>query len=249
MPNEFPDANRQGIAMLQNGEYKDALVSFRRALTGIREAAGPAKRRSQDCGHPHTQPEGTEDERIGIESETFISSVALGGYESAEGNNASPGNPFSVYNHAFVFRNTTLNPTLRQRDTMFITQSSVILFNTALTYQRKGLLGGPHSSKHLRKALQLYSMATGLFLHNFVFDNILFVIQLATLNNTGQIHGHFCEEEKASQCRSYLYHSLFDDTTSTLHFLHGSPYAVFYLCMVGSEVRRRGFNFAEDQEE
>jgi hypothetical protein len=255
MTNQFPDANRQGVLMLQNGDYNGALISFHRAFTGVKESvineAGPAKRRLQDCGHPFsTQPaEGTEDERIiRVESETFISCVALSDNESAERENASPGNPFSVYNHAFIFWDTIFNRTVRQSHSVFITQSTVILFNTALTYQRKGLLGGPHSSKHLRKALQLYSMATDLFLNNFVFDNI-FVIQLATLNNSGHIHCHFCEEEKASQCRSYLYHSLFEDTTSTSHILGGSPYAIFYLYMVGLEVRRRGLGFGEDQEE
>jgi hypothetical protein len=253
MSNEFPDANRQGVTMLQNGQYNNALASFRRAFAEVQEsvanAADPAKRQPKDYWHPHNQPEGTEDETIRVESETIISSVALGDCESAEGKNASPGNPFSVYNHAFVFRNIALNPMARQqaieRDTIL---STVILFNTALAYHRKGLHGGADSSNHLRKALQFYSMTTGLLLHHGVFEK-MFVIQLAAWNNQGQIHGHFREEEKASRCRSCLYQSLFEDAAGTLHFLGGSPYAVFYLFTVGSEVRRRGFDFSENQEE
>jgi hypothetical protein len=253
MPNEFADANRNGVAMLQNGRYNHALVSFRRAFAEVQEsvvnAADPAKRKPKDCWHPHTQSLHVKPQEQGTEDETIISSVALGDYESAEGKNALPGTHFSVYNHAFVFRDIILNPMARQqaieRDTML---SAVILFNTALTYHRKGLLGGTTSSQHLRKALQFYTMATGLLLHDGVFEN-LFVIQLAAWNNQGQIHGHFLEEEQASQCRSFLYRSLFEDAASTLQFLGGSPYAVFYFFTVGSEVRRRGFDFSEDQEE
>jgi tetratricopeptide (TPR) repeat protein len=258
MPNEFQDANRQGVAMLQNGNYNDALASFRRAFTGVRESvvnvADLAKRTPVDRSHPHTQPEGTaDDERIRVESETLISSVALGDCEPSEGNNALPGNLFSVYNHAFVFRDITLNLVARQqeieRDTMLTTQSTVILFNTALTYHRNGLLGGPKSSKYLRKALTFYSMASGLLWHHGVFENI-FVIQLAAWNNMGYIYSHFSDYENAMKYRSCLYHSLFEDTATTLHFVGGSPYAIFYLFTVGSEVRRRAFDFSsEDREE
>lgn len=255
MSKEFPDANRQGVAMLQKGMYKDALASFRRAFAGVQESvikAGDLAKREvpKDCGHPHGQPEGTDDETIKAESESIISGVALGDCESAEGNNASPSNPFSVYNHAFVFRDMTLNPTARQRaiepDTMLTTKSTVILFNTALTYHRRGILGGPDSSKHLRKALQFYSMATDLLLQHGVYEN-LFVIQLVTWNNMGNIHGRFCEEDKASRCRLCLYHSLFNDTKSTLHFFGGPDFSVFYIFTVGSELRRRGLDFSEDQ--
>jgi tetratricopeptide (TPR) repeat protein len=257
MPNEFQDANRQGVAMMQNGKYKAALASFRRAFTAVQEsvvnAADPAKRTAVDRGHPQTQPEGIEDGRIRVDSETLISSVALGDCESAEGNNASPGDPFSVYNHAFVFRDITLNPIARQQEiecdtTMLTTQSTVILFNTALTYHRKGLLGGPESSRHLQKALQFYSMATSMLLPHGVFENI-FVIQLAAWNNMGYIYSLFSEHENAMKYRSCLYHSLFEDTATSSHFLGGSPFAIFYLFIVGSEVRRRGFDFSEDREE
>jgi hypothetical protein len=248
------DANRKAVALLQNGKYDQAVAAFGGALTGVKQnitnGADQAERAEiNDCRDPHTQPL-VPVKHQGPEEETrIITSIAIGDCESAEGQTASPGNLLSLYNHAFVFLNTKLLPsaetvTSQQEIDSVSMLSAVLLFNTALTFHVKGLSDGNSRSKNLRQALRLYSMVTICLLSPQDGFGNMFVIQLASWNNMGHIYSHFCEEEKAIQCRARLYRALFEDSAGSLCLRGGYPYAVFYIFTVCSEVRRRRFKYA-----
>jgi hypothetical protein len=55
----------------------------------------------------------------------------------------------------------------------------------------------------------------------------------------GYIYSHFSERENATQCRVQLYQALFADPDTSLRLMYGFSYSLFYLFVVGSEVRRR----------
>lgn len=212
---EVADANRRAVAMLQNGSRDEALASFQRALVKIRQSVNnyninPAERQGKGHGPIHDQHG---------ETSNFINTVPPGCIESTEEweSAASPGNLFYLYNHAFDFeRNPTMEIGSSQQESDITTMlSSVVLFNTALTYQRKGLFDGTNSSKKLRKALQLYSMASCLLSSQ---DDVadLYIVRLALLNNMGQLHSHLFEENDAIQCRVRLHKALFEGPARSL---------------------------------
>jgi hypothetical protein len=250
MPNECVDANQKAVAMLHNGDHDQALASFRRALIGIQEcvleSVDPEDERQGIMAfcHSHRQllpieQQGTKDEMNG-EINNLVFSVALGDSESAESQGATtPGNLFGFYNHAFVVKVLVPNMvtrTSRQEIDHYAMVSTVLVFNIAVTYHIEGLLYGPSSSNNLRKALQLYLMATALLVTKQGGD-----VQDLYM---GHIYSHFSEQEDAMQCRVYLYQALFIDSASGLHLIAGYPYAFFYLFTVCSEVRRRRLNLA-----
>jgi hypothetical protein len=197
MPNECVDANQKAVAMLHNGDHDQALASFRRALIGIQEcvleSVDPEDERQGIMAfcHSHRQllpieQQGTKDEMNG-EINNLVFSVALGDSESAESQGATtPGNLFGFYNHAFVVKVLVPNMvtrTSRQEIDHYAMVSTVLVFNIAVTYHIKGLLYGPASSNNLRKALQLYLMATALLVTKQGGDvQDLYIIQLASWN-------------------------------------------------------------------
>jgi tetratricopeptide (TPR) repeat protein len=190
MSAKIADANRMAVAMLQDGNHGEALVSFRRALVGIKQSVANANNntdlaRRQDKGHSHADYliNAAQDpvlyQRGGTSN--LLLAVPPGYSASAEDwkSVASPGNLIYVYNNAFDF-----GVNLQQEIDIVNMLSPVVLFNIALAYHRKALYG-VNSSKKLRKALQLYSMASTLLSSE---DNVtdLYIIQLAVLNNMGQ---------------------------------------------------------------
>jgi hypothetical protein len=228
MQNECVDSNQKAVAMLHGGDHDQALASFRRALVVVQQcvkSAGPEERLGMPCRPSHTQSllpiieeEDTENE-IGGEINNLIFSVALGDSESAESQAAAaPGNLFSFYNHAFVVSalpKSLFTRTSRQENDHYSMLSSVLLFNMAVTFHKKGLAHGPNSSNNLRKALQLYFVATALLAYQDGFQ-ALYVIQRASWNNMGHIYSHFSEQEGAMQCQVYLDESLLAESASSL---------------------------------
>jgi hypothetical protein len=221
MPNECVDANQKAVAMLHNGDHDQALASFRRALIDIQEcvveSADPEERQGMASCHSHRQllpieQQGTKDEMHG-EINNLVFSVALGDSESAESQGATtPGNLFGFYNHAFVVKALVPNMvtrTSRQEIDHYAMVSTVLVFNIAVTYHIEGLLYGPSSSNNLRKALQLYLMATALLVTKQGGD----VHQDLYM---GHIYSHFSEQEDAMQFRVYLYQALFTDSARGL---------------------------------
>jgi hypothetical protein len=223
------DANNEAVAMLRNGDHDLALASFRCALDAYRRSPARPFFNSDDQG-------GTE------ETNNSIVSVALGDYGLAESQSATPDNLFAFYNHAFVFRSVPgITPRTSQqeshRDAMLPT---VFLFNTAMTLYVRALCGGgPNSSNnYLTKALQFYSMTISSMTVQACFKDLR-AIELASWNNMGYIYSHFSEHENARRCRVYLCQTLFADPDISLRLTCGYSYALFYLFVVGSEVRRR----------
>jgi tetratricopeptide (TPR) repeat protein len=251
MSTEIVDANRKAVAMLQNGNHDEALVSFRCALVGIRQSVTDANINDntdpaelQDKGNLHTdyQFNAAQDPIHHQRGETsnLILAVPPGYSDSNEEweRVASPGNLFYVYNNAFDVGGSS-----HQEIEVATMLSPVVLFNIALTYHRKGLCDGTNSSKKLRKALQLYSMASSLLSSE---DNVtdLYIIQLSVLNNTGQIHSHLFEENNAIQCRVRLHKALFEGPARSL--LSMASCAFFVRSALRLEVSRDGFTFSPD---
>jgi tetratricopeptide (TPR) repeat protein len=227
------DVNDEAVAMLQNGDHDHALASFRCALAACRQSP-PRLLNFEDQA-------GTVDEN-GRGTNNLICSVALGDcYDLAESQTASPDNLFSFYNHAFVFGrlpdiNTRTSQQESQRDAVIPT---VLIFNSAMAMSGKALCrDGPMSSVNLRKALELYSMAISLINDDQAGFEDLHAIQLASWKNMGYIYSHLSEDEHAMQCRAYLYQALFTDPDTSLRSTYGYSYSLFYLFVVGSEVRR-----------
>jgi tetratricopeptide (TPR) repeat protein len=226
------EANDEAVAMLQNGDRDLALASFRCALEACRQS--PTRLLN-------FEDQGTEDQN-GRGTKNLIFSVALGDCYglAAESQSATPENLFSFYNHAFVFGslpdiNIRTSQQESQRDAVIPT---VLIFNSAMAYYGKALCGrGPMSSRCLRKALQLYSMAISLIPDEAGFEDLR-AIQLASWKNMGYIYSRLSEDENAMQCRAYLHQVLFTDPDTSLRSTYGYSYALFYLFVVGSEVRR-----------
>jgi hypothetical protein len=232
MSTEIVDVNRKAVAMLQqNGNHDEALVSFRRALIGIRQivtntnnATNPVEQRGNENSPSYYHfiaAQGPIHYQRG-EASNLIHAVPPGysdSVEELEAVVASPGNLFSVYNDAFDFGGSS-----HQEIDIVTTLSPVVLFNIALTYHRKGIFDGTNSSKHLKRALQFYSMASSLLSTE---DNVteLFIIRLALLNNKGHIHSHLFEENNAIQCRVRLHKALFGSPARSL--LSMASYAFF----------------------
>lgn len=251
MSHEFINGNQEAVAMLQNGERDEAIAFFSGALIGIRqcvESAGQADQQGIACCRSPTrlplsfEEQCTEDES-GRETKNLICSLALGDcYELAESQTATPDNIFSFYNHAFVFGSlpeitTRTSQQEANHDTMI---SAVLIFNLALSFCGKGLCApdGPKSSKYLRKALHLYSMAISLINDETGFED-LHALELASWNNIGYIYSHLSEHENAMKCRVHLYQALFADPDTSLRLTHSYSYSLLYLFVVSSEVRRR----------
>ena len=244
MSYESVDANQKaGIAMLQYGDHDQALSSFRRALLEIEQCvinASLEERRGSACRLHLEQPLSVEEQGIDTEHSgdvsTLISSVALGDGELAES---------SFYNHAFVVGTlpTDYTRTPKEESDHHVRLTTVLLFSMAMTFHKKGLLDGPMSLESLRKAIQIYElvcMKMSLLSRPGYLED-LYVIQLASWNNMGNIYSHLAETEDAIRCRALLHQALFEDTALSLGLMYGYPYASFYLFVVCSEVRRRGF--------
>jgi hypothetical protein len=237
------------IAMLQNGDYDQALCSFRRDLVEIRQCVPESASPEGPCGLNLEQPLAVEEQGIDTEHSgdvsTLILSVALGDSNLAETKAAKSSNILSFYNHAFVVGTlpTSYTRTSQQEIDHHVRLTTVLLFNMALTFHKKGLLDGPKSLESLEKAIQIYNlicMRMSLLSPLGGLED-LYVIQLASWKNMGHIYGHLAKKEDAIRCRAFLHQALFEDTTSSLGLMCGYPYASFYLFVVCSEVRRRGF--------
>jgi hypothetical protein len=151
----------------------------------------------------------------------------------------------SLYNHAFVVGPlpTTYTRISLQGIDHHVRLTTVLIFNIALTCHQKGLLDGPMSLEILRKAIhryQLVCMRMSLLSSPGAMED-LYVIQLVSWNNMGHIYSHLTEKEDAIRCRALLHQALFEDAALSLGSMHGYPYASFYLFVVCTEVRRRGF--------
>jgi hypothetical protein len=253
MLDERVDANQtDGITMLQNGDHDQALCSFRRALVEIRqcvtESASPEKPQGSDCRLYLEEPLSVEeqdidDERSG-DASTLILSVALGDCKLAESKTAESSNLFPFYNHAFVVGTlpTPYTITSKQGVDHHARLTTVLLFDMALTFHRKGLHDETKSLENLRKAIQIYQlcMDTSWFSRPGGLED-LYVIQLVSWNNMGNIYSHLAEKEDAIRCRALLHQALFEDAALSMGLMYGYPYASFYLFVVCSEVRRREF--------
>jgi hypothetical protein len=256
---ESVDANQKAlITMLQNSDHDDALCSFRRALVEIRqsvaESASPEGPQGAACGldleHPlPVEEQGIDPQHSIGDISTLILSVALGDGK-AESKTSKSSNLFSFYNHAFVV-GTLPTPSTRTAQQQgihhlhhHIRLTTVLLFNMALTFHKKGLLDGPKSLASLRKAIQIYQLACikmSLLSTPGGLDKDLYVIQLVCWKNMEHIYRHLDKKEDAIRYRELLHQALFEDTASSLGLMCGYPYASFYLFVVCSEVRRREF--------
>jgi hypothetical protein len=250
---ESVDANQTaGITMLQNGDHDQALCSFRRALVELRqcviESAGPEKPQGSDSRQCLEQPLSVEGQAIDTEhsgdASTLILSVALGDCKLPVSKTAKSSNLFPFYNHAFVVWTlpTTYAITSKQRINHHVRLTTVLLFNMALTFYRKGLLNETNSLENMRKAIQIYQlcMDTSWLSRPGGLED-LYVIQLASWNNMGNIYSHLAGKEEAIRCRALLHQALFEDAALSMGLMYGYPYASFYLFVVCSEVRRREF--------
>jgi hypothetical protein len=247
-PNPITDAvayaNDEAVAMLRKGDHAHALASFQRALKVIQQYVSmysfPEELLDITCRYYPTQ-QSSEDEN-GRETNSIIGSVALGDCGLAERQSATnPKNLFSSFNHAFLFR---FRPSMAmgssQQEPYFNMLTTVLLFNMALTWHRRGLVDAHNSSQNLRKAIRLYQLTatTSLLTTQGDFQD-LHAIQLASRNNVGHIYSHFSEHENAMKCRGQLYQALFADPATSLRLTCGYSYSLFYLFVVSSEVRRR----------
>jgi hypothetical protein len=255
MSYESVDANQKAlITMLQNGNHDQALCSFRRALVEIQQcvaaSASPEDPQGAACRLYLEQPLSDEEQGIDTEhirdSSTLILSVALTDGKLVESKTVeSSTNLFSFYNHAFVVLGTlptTYTRTPQQGIDHIIRLTTVLLFNMALTFHKKGLLDGPMSLESLRNAINIYQlvcMRMSLLSRPGGLED-LYVIQLVAWNNMGNIYSHLAEKEDAIRCRALLHQALFEDAALSLGSMHGYPYASFYLFVVCTEVRRRG---------
>jgi hypothetical protein len=250
MSHEFINGNQNAVAMLRNGERDQAIAFFSRALIGIRQCVkdvGQAEQQDRACSRSPTsllnfEEQGTAEDESSRETNNLIISLALGDcYELAPSQTVTPDNTFPFYNHAFVFGSlpqiTSRTPQQEtHHDTMI---SAVLIFNLALAFYGKGLCAdGFKSSKYLRKALHLYSMAISLINGETGFEELR-VLELASWNNIGHIYSHFSEDENAMKCRVHVYQTLFAPPTTSLRLMSGYSYSLFYLFVVSSEVRRR----------
>jgi hypothetical protein len=269
---ESVDANQKAlITMLQNGDHDQALCCIRRALVEIQESVAESASSEEGaswaaqgaaCGLDLLeQPRSVEQEQgtdttahIGDVTSTLILSVALGDGKLAEIKTVeSSTNLFSFYNYAFVVGTppTAYNSTRTSQQEIdhIVRLTTVLLFNMALTFHKKGLLDGPMSLESLRKAIRIYQLVcTRMSLLSCPGGlEDLYVVQLVAWNNTGNIYSHLAEKEDAIRCRALLYQSLFEDAALSLGSMHGYPYASFYLFVVCTEVRRRGFKALSPQ--
>jgi tetratricopeptide (TPR) repeat protein len=232
---------KAGITMLQNGDLDQALCSFRRAIAETRQHA------TESASHEEAQ--GIEEEGIDTElsgdASTLILSVALGDCKLAESKTAKSSNLFSFYNHAFVNGSPSTTSTRTSQHGIYhhVRLTAVLLFNIALVFHRKGLLDELESLESLRKAIKAYQLCINMSLlsHPGVGWDDLYVINLVSWNNMGHVHSCLAKKDDAIQCRALLYQALFEDADLSFSLMLGYPYASFYLFVVGSEVRRRGF--------
>jgi tetratricopeptide (TPR) repeat protein len=243
------DTNDKAVAMLQNGERDQAIAFFSRAIDVIQQSVNmssfPRDLTDIACRYSPTKSlnfkyQGSEDEEGG-DTNNLIVSVASGDYELAESQTVTDDNLFSFYNHTFVFGSLPgiVTTTSQQESHHEALISAILIFNLALAFYGKGLCGGgPRSSKYLRKALQLYAMTISLVSDEAGFEG-LHAIELASWNNIGQIYSHLAEHENAMECRAHLYQTLFADPATSLRLTYGFSYALFYIFVVCSEVRRR----------
>jgi tetratricopeptide (TPR) repeat protein len=239
------DANDKAVAMLQSGERDEAIAFFSRAIEAIQQSVNmssfPGELPDITCRYSPTRSlnfkdQGAVDEEGG-DTNTLIVSVASGDYELAESQTVTHDNVFSFYNHAFVFESLpgTVTTITQQESRHERKISAILIFNLALTFYGKGICGG---GPYLRKALQLYTMTISLISDEAGFED-LHAIELASWNNIGHIYCHLAEHENAGKCRVHLYQALFADPATSLRLMYGFSYALLYLFVVCSEVRRR----------
>jgi tetratricopeptide (TPR) repeat protein len=189
--------NNEGVSLIENGLYDEAVSEFSKGLTLVKkilalqedddqadEAESSAEPESQSPSyhfHKMQEPKATTecgDQEEFLSDETFIFRAPL-------------------YIQSRVTDHTSF--------TYYVESSFMLLYNLALTHHLSSLSGN-NTQKSLRKALALYELAYTI---QTTEDIQLTVLQtMAIANNLGQIHAALDDAEKARQCFQHLLSSI-----------------------------------------
>ena len=214
--------NNEGIKLLRSGDYETALARFNESLVLTRCLLEPNPRNCKPTGYgsfsrirspanPLTSTH-VNDSRplINIYGVTVV---------KVEDDDCSPGNIFTFYNRAFVFRvrdphtlSANTVPIQLKRDI-----SACIVYNVAFACHLAGLctersqIGQRATRDELQRALSIYMMLDRLLPSDVrsvqemkETGACVLIVRLAMLTNLGHIQSHNCRRDEALESREKL---------------------------------------------
>lgn len=199
----FVKSNTAAVAVLQQGDHDQAVLLLCQALKSIRDCrigSSSSSRKNQDSASSGICQ--AERSRQGADK----NNRAIHCFESTDDvRMTSPGGFFFLYSNAFSIQGVPTT-TLSHRDQQVLQNmlTSILLFNMALSFHRKGLFTATHSTKNLKRALRLYSMIREMHGDEGKLQELPVLVQLALWNNIGHIHSHFFERKAAFHCQTRL---------------------------------------------
>lgn len=185
--------NSLGICHLQNGNYDDAIRSFK---DGFQNLVRKLRTSRGDGGNTFIHDDlGSKTSGKGYQTSHIIYNTPL--QEQYSFDNDS----FAIFNHALELSEEACLLVEDGSEFFIRIATGVMLYNCALAHHIWGLQSG-HSS-HVVKALHLYQLSRSTFTDQTIeCDHIdhLDLGLLAVINNTGNIYAHLHEHWEVCYC-------------------------------------------------
>jgi hypothetical protein len=185
--------NNQGVDLLVAGDSSSCMKSFQSALKLLKEAANLVETTSRTG-----MALSNEEAKLPF----FESSATVPGLE---------GMKCYVYSHGIMISDTSHG----KSEEMLSLYSAIVLFNMALAFHRKGILG---RGKNLKKAALLYSITLQLLARSTMPDDMsTSTLTLFALNNKAQIHYAQCKYIQSVDCMQEI-----SEIMGGVHDLHST---------------------------
>jgi hypothetical protein len=195
--------NNAAVGLLHEGYLSPAAMHLKDALRAFTSrVAGDVEKLSSLSQQEHSIP---------------ILNVELGERLCSSDLIVSPNNAFRVYNSVFSFSETNAAPSQESREDRDSRSTLlVVLYNFGLLMHRRGIIEG--KDVFLRKALQLYGMASDLVQGTpLEADGNLRLLQLALWTNQGHLCSHFLDDQGIYVCFQNAKYILLSSTSSSLN--------------------------------
>jgi tetratricopeptide (TPR) repeat protein len=195
--------NNEGVSLIESGLYDEAIISFSKGLTLVKQALPLAQ------GDNQVYEEASDSMKASAEPESHYPICHF--HKRQEPNvtkECRDQEEFLSDDEPFIFRAPIFIPSHtadHTSSTYYVKSSFMLVYNIALTHHLTAL-SGKDTRKRLRKARKLYELAYTIQMT----ENIqLTVLQtMAIVNNLGQIHAALGDAEKSRQCFQHLLSSI-----------------------------------------
>jgi len=198
--NAIISANNQGISLLKQSRYTDAIAIFRRELKAIHRTASHHWSNLQGEGDPLTNaPYSRACGHFMIEDDIrVVLSVPVLQEVDREGDE----DIFLAFNRALTI-SIEMVFFIETEDLKHLT-SAILLYNIGLSLQLKARHRG--ASQVYEQAIKFYEMSYECLRQQELFDQPHFstLAVMAILNNIGNIHAYFCRFYETNMFRQHL---------------------------------------------